>query len=89
MSDPEQHPSADESHLDEQPITDLDVDAGMSPEDSIAASLQSALRELRADSDALSTTPVDEQRVDAAETIANKAAELDEQIGSIARSEDA
>lgn len=72
----------------EQTITDLDVEAGLTPEDGIAASLQSALLELRAESDALSTMPVDEQRVDAAEAVAGKAADLDEQIGSIARSED-
>lgn len=72
-----------------EPITELHDDSALSPEVHVAESLQSALKQLRADADAITGMPVDEARVSAAEQVAEDAAALDEQIGTIARSEDA
>ncbi len=88
-SEPMDHaPEEAASTPDVEAITELHDDDVLSPEAHIAESLQSALKQLRSDADAIAGMPVDEARVSAAEQIAEDAAALDEQIGMIARSED-
>jgi hypothetical protein len=72
------------SKSDEQPESaDLpDADA------EVADSLQSALRELRSNAEQVENLPLDDSKVDAAAKLADAAAELDDQIGAIARSDD-
>jgi hypothetical protein len=70
-------------------ITDLADDLDLTAEQHVAESLQSALKQLRDNAEELSAVPMDERRVEAAERVAEDAAAIDEQIGSIARSEDA
>lgn len=57
----------------------------LSPEAAVVDSLNSALRQLRESADRLEDMPLDDAKVSAAEQVAESAAELDEQIGTIAR----
>lgn len=75
-------------------LPDLDADlpgeshVDLGPEGAVVDSLNSALRELRESVDRLERMDVDDKRVSAAEQVAESAAQLDEQIGSIARKDD-
>ncbi|MBC7643764.1 MAG: hypothetical protein H7123_01465 [Thermoleophilia bacterium] len=74
------------------PLGDLDdhgsVELGVSPEIAVADSLNRALKQLRDDADQIEQMPLDGARIDAAEKLAEDAAALDEEIGSIARSDE-
>jgi len=61
---------------------------GVGPEDDVAQALGAALVTLRKQADALEDMPLDEKKVAAAEAVADAAAKLDEELGSIARSDD-
>ena len=74
-------------HHDDDVAAD-DAALDVSPEAHIAESLQSALRELRHSADQLAQMKTNDLKVEEAERIAEAAAELDEQIGSIARKDD-
>ena len=70
------------------PMGELDDDGpDASPEVAIADSLRNALQAIRADADEIERLPTGEQRVEAAELLAEHAGALDEQIGSIARAD--
>ena len=56
--------------------------------DGVGEELTASLKALREQADALDAMPLDERKVAAAEQVAEAAAALDEQIGSIARSDD-
>jgi hypothetical protein len=51
----------------------------------VAESLQSALRDLRDNAEQLEKMPLDDAKIDAASKMADEAAQIDDQIGSIAR----
>lgn len=77
---------ADSLHADDDDAAaDL---TNVSPEIAMADSLQSAMLHLRENADKLAGMPLDDKRVSAAEDIAEQAAQLDEQIGSIARKDE-
>ena len=76
------------------PLGDLDEfghESGVEPSDGVAASLQSALVALRERADGVAATSATkgDAKVTAAEEVADAAAELDEQIGAIARRDEA
>jgi hypothetical protein len=55
------------------------------PDAAGADSLQSTLRDLRDNAEQLESMPLDDAKIEAASRLADKAAQLDDQIGSIAR----
>jgi hypothetical protein len=84
----DEHGDGDE--LSHEPLGDLhdDDEMDLSPEHAVVDSLQSALKQLRDDADRLAQAPLDDDKVAAAERLAEQAAALDEQIGSIARKDE-
>jgi len=76
----------------ETPLGDLDDHGSVmldgKPEGAVADSLNRALRQLRDDADQIEQMPLDGARIDAAERLADDAAAIDEEIGSIARSDE-
>lgn len=66
--------------------TDIELD--IAPEAAVTDSLNSALQHLRESADKLTDLPMDDTRVAAAEQVAERAAELDEQIGAVSRRDD-
>lgn len=90
-SNGDHHANGDDAHDD--PIVDLhpettETELDVAPEVHIAESLNAALKHLRESADALEKITDPDERVAAAERLAEEAAELDEQIGSIARKDD-
>lgn len=70
-------------------LGDLDTgDAASAPEDEVAASLRTALGEMRGEADRIATLGTGQEQVEAAERFAEDAGRLDEQIGSSARAAD-
>lgn len=71
-------------------IGDLDEhdNVPLAPETAVTDSLHAALKQLRSDADGLEKLSGEGDRVDAAEQLAEDAATIDEQIGSIARADE-
>lgn len=84
MNDHDTQPHEERVDPQDQPMV---FDEG-GPESAVSESLRAALTSLRQEADALEGMPLDERKVAAAEKVADAAAELDEQIGSVARSDD-
>lgn len=84
--------ASDEAAAPEQEATQEDPglvpDSGTVPGAAVEESLNAALRHLRDTADSLEAMPLDEAKVTVAEQVAEAAAQLDEQIGSVARSDD-
>ena len=82
----------DDAAAHDEPLGDLDdsddVGLDVTPEIAVADSLNQALRQLRDDADRIEQMPLDGARIDAAEALAEAAAAIDEEIGSIARSDE-